>query len=123
MWALEPYVSVRQTITDNQRHQTDKESDAITEATAGARLIGTGGRVRGFADYALTGSVYARNNDANELRHFLNAAATARKIRQNVHQQSSKHDEAAAEPSPRTAVFFAASIALLAIQIATLSPF
>jgi len=80
MWALEPYVSVRQTITDNQRHQTDKESDAITEATAGARLTGTGGRVRGFADYALTGSVYARNNDANDLRHFLNAAATAEVI-------------------------------------------
>lgn len=79
-WALESNVSLRQTFTDNQRLQTVKESDAITEASAGVRLTGSGGRVRGFLDYALIGSVYARNNDANDLRHVLNTAATAELI-------------------------------------------
>lgn len=80
LWALESNVSLRQTFTDNQRLQTVKESDAITEASAGVRLTGNGGRVRGFLDYALIGSVYARNNDANDLRHVLNAAGTAELI-------------------------------------------
>lgn len=79
-WALEPSVSLRQTFTDNQHLQTVKESDAITEASAGVRLTGTSGRLRGYFDYALTGSVYARNNDANDLRHFLSTAGTAELI-------------------------------------------
>lgn len=79
-WAVEPTVWLRQTFTDNQRLRPEKESDAITEASAGVRLTGTGGRVRGFVDYALTGSVYARNDSANELRHYLSAAATAEVI-------------------------------------------
>lgn len=73
-------MTLRQTFTDNQRLQTVKESDAITEASAGVRLTSSAGRVRGFVDYALTGSVYARNNDANDLRHALGAAATAELI-------------------------------------------
>ncbi len=76
-WAIEPSVSLRETFTDNLRLQSVKESDAITEASAGIRLTGTGGALRGFLDYSLTGSLYARHNDANELRHSLNAAATA----------------------------------------------
>lgn len=79
-WSLEPSVTLRQTFTDNQRLQTIKESDAITEATAGVRLTGTGGRLRGFLDYSLTGSVYARNGDANDLRHLLGASGTAELI-------------------------------------------
>lgn len=79
-WAIEPSVSLRQTFTDNQRLQTAKESDAITEASAGLRLTGRGGRLRGFLDYSLTGSMYARNSDANDLRHFLSTSATAELI-------------------------------------------
>ena len=79
-WTVEPSVSLRQTFTDNQRLQTVKESDSITEASAGVRITGTGGSLRGFVDYSLTGSAYARNDSANELRHFLNAAMTAEVI-------------------------------------------
>ena len=77
IWALESNVTLRQTFTDNQRLQTVKESDAITEASAGVRLTGNAGRVRGYFDYTLIGSVYARNGDANDLRHVLNTAGTA----------------------------------------------
>ncbi len=76
-WIVEPSVSLRQTFTDNQSLQTDKKSDAITEGTAGIRISGTSGALRGAFDYSLTGSIYARNSDANELRHYLNAVGTA----------------------------------------------
>lgn len=76
-WTIEPSVSLRQSFTDNQRLQTVKESDAITEAGAAVRMTGSSGPVRGFLDYSLTGSVHARNSDANDLRHFLAMAATA----------------------------------------------
>lgn len=79
-WAIEPSVSLRQTFTDNQRLQTVKESDSITEASAGVRLSANSGRIRGFLDYSLTGSVYAHNNDANAVRHFLSSNATAELI-------------------------------------------
>lgn len=79
-WSIEPSVSLRETFTDNQRLQTVKESDAITEASAGVRVTGSSGALRGFLDYTLTGSVYARHNDANEFRHFLSAAGTAEVI-------------------------------------------
>ena len=70
-WMVEPSVSLRQTFTDNQNLQTVKKSDAITEATAGLRVSNGGGLLRGALDYALTGSLYWRNKDANDLRHFL----------------------------------------------------
>ena len=76
-WTIEPSVSLQETITDNHRLQSAKESDAITEASAGVRVTGTGGKLRGHLDYSLTGSVFARHSDSNELRHFLGAAATA----------------------------------------------
>lgn len=79
-WIIEPSVSLRQTFTDNQRLQTVKESDSITEGSVGVRIGSTGGSVRGYVDYSLTGSAYARNDSANELRHFLSAAVTAEVI-------------------------------------------
>lgn len=79
-WTIEPSVSLRQTFTDNQRLQTVKEADSITEGSAGIRIGSTGGSVRGSVEYSLTGSAYARNDSANELRHFLNAAVTAEVI-------------------------------------------
>jgi uncharacterized protein (PEP-CTERM system associated) len=79
-WALEPSVSLRQTFTDNQSLQTVKESDSITEATAAVRISANSGRIRGILDYSLTGLLYARNNDANAVRHFLSSNATAELI-------------------------------------------
>lgn len=79
-WAIEPSVSLRQIFTDNSGLKTLKESDAITEAGAAIRLSSKSGRLRGFLDYSLTGSAYARNTDANDLRHFLSTNATAELI-------------------------------------------
>lgn len=76
-WAIEPNVFLRETFTDNYRQLPVKESDAITEAGAGVRITGTGGRIRGFFDYSLTGTAHARHSESNDLRHLLSAAATA----------------------------------------------
>jgi uncharacterized protein (PEP-CTERM system associated) len=76
-WSVEPTLSLRETFTDNYRLQTTKASDAITEATAGVRVTANAGMLRGSLDYSLTGSAHSRHSDANEVRHFLNAASTA----------------------------------------------
>jgi uncharacterized protein (PEP-CTERM system associated) len=74
---IEPNVSVRQTFTDNRALTTNKVSEAITELGAGLRVASNRGALRGSLDYGLAGSIYAKDNDSNELRHFLGAAATA----------------------------------------------
>ncbi len=79
-WTVEPSVSLRQTFTDNQDLQTVKKSEGITEATAAVRVASGGGRLRGALDYALTGAIHWRDNDANALRHYLNAVSTAELI-------------------------------------------
>jgi uncharacterized protein (PEP-CTERM system associated) len=76
-WSIEPSVSLRLTRTDNHRLQPVKESDTVTEAGAGLRVVGTGGRVRGFLDYSLSGTAYARHSEENDLRHSLTAFGTA----------------------------------------------
>jgi uncharacterized protein (PEP-CTERM system associated) len=76
-WAIEPSVSLTLTRTDNYELTPVKESDTLTEAGAGLRIIGTGGRVRGFFDYSLLGIAYARHSDENDVRHRLSAAGTA----------------------------------------------
>jgi uncharacterized protein (PEP-CTERM system associated) len=79
-WAVEPSVALRQTFTDNRDLSTRKASDSITELTGAVRVSTGRGAVRGALDYALTGVVYARDNDANELRHVLSANALAELI-------------------------------------------
>jgi len=76
-WSFEPSASVQQIFTDNYRTQTVKASDAITELIAAARMSGTSGAIRGFVDYSLTGSLYARHGDENDLRHSLSSALNA----------------------------------------------
>ena len=76
-WAIEPSVSLRATYSDNYRQLPVKESDVITDAGAGLRITGTGGRIRGFFDYSLTGTAHSRHSESNDLRHRLSAATTA----------------------------------------------
>jgi uncharacterized protein (PEP-CTERM system associated) len=76
-WAIEPNVFLRATYSDNYRQLPVKESDVITEAGAGLRITGTGGRIRGFFDYSLTGTAHSRHSESNDLRHRLSAATTA----------------------------------------------
>ncbi|NJK42378.1 MAG: TIGR03016 family PEP-CTERM system-associated outer membrane protein, partial [Aquincola sp.] len=68
---------MRLTGTDNYRLLPVKESDTVTEAGAGLRIVGTRGKVRGFLDYALTGTAYSRHSDENDVRHSLAAFGTA----------------------------------------------
>ena len=76
-FTVEPSVALKQTFTDNRDLTTIKASESITELSAGVRLASNRGALRGTLDYTLTGSVYAKKGDANELRHLLGAAATA----------------------------------------------
>jgi uncharacterized protein (PEP-CTERM system associated) len=79
-WTIEPSVSLRETFTDNYAVSSNKESDAITEAAAGIYVTANGGMLRGYLDYTLTGEMYARHNDSNELRHYLRTNSTAELI-------------------------------------------
>jgi len=80
---ITPSVSVRQTFTDNARlRSTDTESDAVTEATAAVRAVSNGGRLKGFVDYALTGSLRARHSSDNDVTQALNAFANAELVDQ-----------------------------------------
>ena len=78
--AVEPFVALRETLTNNYRLTTNSESDAITELTGGLRVTVNGGVLRGFLDYALTGEVYASHSDSNGVRHNLHSASTAELI-------------------------------------------
>ncbi len=76
--ALEPRLSVQETFTDNhQPGSADGAADAVTRVTAGLGWRGRSGQLRGFADYALTGLVYARHSGLNQLQNALNANVTA----------------------------------------------
>lgn len=76
-WSFEPSVGINQIFTDNYRQDAAKQSDAITELVGAARLTGTRGFLRGYVDYSLAGSVFARHSEENELRHLLASALTA----------------------------------------------
>ena len=80
--AAEPRVqlngSLTQTFTDNYLLTgTQPESDAVTRLTAGVGLISQTGRTKGFLDYSLSGIVYARHSEINQLQNTLNANFSA----------------------------------------------
>lgn len=72
-----PTASMTQTLTDNVLlDDAHKRSDAVTELTLGVRLASRG-RVRGFLDYQLTGSVHARESSENNVANALRAGMDA----------------------------------------------
>ena len=80
--AAEPRVqlngSLTQTFTDNYLlNGTQPESDAITRLTAGVGLTSQTGRTKGFLDYSLSGIVYARHSEINQLQNSLNTNFSA----------------------------------------------
>ena len=78
---ISPSVSLQQTITDNVGlSSTNKRADAYTEATAAVSISSRVGRIRGVFDYALTSRLSVRDSNASDLRHTLNALATAELI-------------------------------------------
>jgi uncharacterized protein (PEP-CTERM system associated) len=73
-FAIVPTFAMTETLTDNSRLvSSGRQSDLITQVTPGIRISSTGGRFKGFLDYALTGVVYARNSGSNEIQNSLNA--------------------------------------------------
>ena len=70
-----PTLAANATLTNNvSLSATDKRSDLVLALIPGIRIGGQSARVRGFLDYSLTGSFYARNeasaNFANALREI-----------------------------------------------------
>jgi len=80
-FSIVPNVSIAETLTDNGRlNNSDRQSDLITQLTAGLHVQSLGGRVRGFLDYSLIGLAYAKSSQANEIQNALNASARAEAI-------------------------------------------
>ncbi|HET9646352.1 MAG TPA: TIGR03016 family PEP-CTERM system-associated outer membrane protein, partial [Burkholderiaceae bacterium] len=77
---VSPYFSVSETLTDNRDLRPQKRADAVTEASVGVRTGSSGGRVRGFLDYSLTGVVYANDMSASNVQNSLAASGTAEVI-------------------------------------------
>jgi uncharacterized protein (PEP-CTERM system associated) len=76
--ALEPRLAVQETFTDNhQPGDPQGAADVITRLTAGLGWRGRTGLLRGYLDYTLTGLVYARHSDRNELQNALSANVAA----------------------------------------------
>ncbi|MBC7394752.1 MAG: TIGR03016 family PEP-CTERM system-associated outer membrane protein [Variovorax sp.] len=73
-FTIVPTFSITQTLTDNSRLvSSGLQSDLITQISPGIRVSSTGGRFKGFLDYAMTGVVYARNSGRNDIQNKLNA--------------------------------------------------
>ena len=83
-----PSLSISETITDNATlSSTDRQAEAITRLTAGVGILSTGGRVRGFFNYALTGLLYARGTSPNTLQaqNSLNTSSTTELIERHAY--------------------------------------
>jgi uncharacterized protein (PEP-CTERM system associated) len=73
-FSVVPRLLINETLTDNARLETNSKMwDLVSQVTPGIRIDSTGGRVKGFLDYALTGIVYARNSNGNEFQNNLNS--------------------------------------------------
>jgi uncharacterized protein (PEP-CTERM system associated) len=72
-FSVVPRLFIEERLTDNGRLETNKSSDLVSQISPGIRIDSTGGRVKGFLDYALTGIAYARNSNGNEFQNALNS--------------------------------------------------
>ncbi|WP_158228934.1 TIGR03016 family PEP-CTERM system-associated outer membrane protein [Chitinimonas sp. BJB300] len=66
-WALEPSVSVTETVTNNaELKQTNQKRESITELSPGIRLRGEGDRVKLNFDFRLQKYLYAQDSSRNK---------------------------------------------------------
>lgn len=73
-FSVVPSLLINETLTDNSRLVTNsREWDLVSQITPGIHIDSTGGRVKGFLDYALSGIAYARNSNSNEFQSLLNS--------------------------------------------------
>lgn len=83
---LRPTASVSQTVTDNaETDRPEKSADAITRLTAGLSYSSQSGAVKGFANYALSQTLYLRNSKRNVLQNALNANLRAELVEQRAY--------------------------------------
>lgn len=85
-FSVSPSLSVSQTFTDNHRVESTniERSEAITTVGAGLRMAVRGARVRGAFDYSLTGLMYARDSQANDLQNRLQATLQSELVERHV---------------------------------------
>ncbi|CAN5729095.1 hypothetical protein BH11PSE8_BH11PSE8_06100 [soil metagenome] len=80
-FAIVPSLSLTETFTDNAGLvSTNKESEFISQISAGLHMSSNAGRIRGSVDYSLTGYLYANGTQKNGLQNTLSALATAEAI-------------------------------------------
>ncbi len=78
---IAPSLTITETLTNNVNPSgTDRRGDLVSEVTPGIRLNSTGGRVKGFLDYSLSGIAYARNSGNNDIQNSLNAAVSVEAV-------------------------------------------
>lgn len=76
--AIEPRVSVTETLTDNVLlNDANKRSDSITQLSVGVRAASDAGRVRGHFDYSLSKLLYAKTSEKSTSQNALNTFGTA----------------------------------------------
>ena len=79
--ALQPSASITQTFSNNYlQSAVDPSAESITNFTAGMVLRSRTGLVQGFADYSLSGLVYARHPEQNTFQNALRSTAVAELI-------------------------------------------
>jgi len=73
-----PTLSTTATLTDNVNlSATNKQADLILDVRPGIQIGGQTGRIRGFLDYTLLASFYARNEESADFSNSLSASANA----------------------------------------------
>lgn len=73
-----PTLAVGATLTNNVNlSPTDKQADFILDVQPGIQIGGQSGRVRGYLDYNLGASLYARERDSSNFRNYLRASGNA----------------------------------------------
>ena len=83
---LVPRVSITETITDNATlSSTNRQVEAITQPSVGVSILSSGGRVRGFFNYTLTGLLYARGTSPNTLQNALTSTSTTELIEKRAY--------------------------------------
>lgn len=81
---FEPRITIRHTVTSNARLDNTGLSDQITEVMPGFRLVRDTARVKGFADYTLRTTHYARGTASDQVWHNLNARGTVEAVDNRV---------------------------------------
>jgi uncharacterized protein (PEP-CTERM system associated) len=76
-----PTLSTNATLTNNvDLSATDRQSDLLLGVSPRIRIGGQSGRVRGYLDYALTATLYARDTDSSTFYNALNASANVEAV-------------------------------------------